>query len=186
MTIALFGTSADPPTAAHGDILQWLSDRYDRILVWAADNPFKGQQTPLPYRQAMLNLLVRSLNRPNVEHHPELSHPYTLYSVEQVKQQWPGELLTLVVGSDVLAKLPQWYQAEKLLGQVQLLVLQRPGVVIAPKDWQVVQRLCPHVELANYCGPAVSSTTYRQQGDTQQLLPAIAQYIQEQGLYSHP
>ncbi|MDR5638598.1 MULTISPECIES: nicotinate-nucleotide adenylyltransferase [unclassified Thermosynechococcus] len=186
MTIALFGTSADPPTAAHGDILQWLSDRYDRVLVWAADNPFKGQQTPLPYRQAMLNLLVRSLNRANVEHHPELSHPYTIHSVEQVKQQWPNEPLTLVVGSDVLAKLPQWYQAEKLLAQVQLLVLQRPGVVIDPKDWQAVQPLCPQVELADYRGPAVSSTTYRQQRDEQQLLPAIAQYIQQQGLYSQP
>lgn len=134
----------------------------------------------------MLNLLVRSLNRANVEHHPELSHPYTIHSVEQVKQQWPNEPLTLVVGSDVLPKLPQWYQAEKLLAQVQLLVLQRPGVVIDPKDWQAVQPLCPQVELADYRGPAVSSTTYRQQRDEQQLLPAIAQYIQQQGLYSQP
>ncbi|WP_298612927.1 nicotinate-nucleotide adenylyltransferase [uncultured Thermosynechococcus sp.] len=186
MTIALFGTSADPPTAAHGDILCWLSDRYDRVLVWAADNPFKGQQTPLPYRQAMLNLLVRSLNRPNIEHRPELSYPYTLHSVERAKQQWPGEPLTLVVGSDVLAKLPQWYQAEKLLAQVNLLVLQRPGVVIDPPDWQAVEQLCSHVELADYRGPAVSSTAYRQQRDEQQLLPAIAQYIQQQGLYSQP
>ncbi|MFN4279335.1 nicotinate-nucleotide adenylyltransferase [Thermosynechococcus sp.] len=184
MTIALFGTSADPPTAAHGDILQWLSDRYDRVLVWAADNPFKGKQTPLPYRQTMLGLLVRHLNRPNIEHRPDLSHPYTLHSVEQVKQQWPHETLTLVVGSDVLAKLPQWYQVDRLLAQVKLLVLPRCGVVIDPKDWQAVQHRCPQVELADYHGPAVSSTTYRQQRDEQQLLPAIAQYIQQQGLYT--
>jgi len=184
MTLALFGTSADPPTAAHGDILQWLSDRYDRVLVWAADNPFKAQQTPLPLRQAMLDLLVRDLNCPNVEHHPELSFPYTLHSVQAVRDRWPNEPLTLVVGSDVIAKLPHWYQAEQLLQQVTLLVLQRSGVVIDREDWQTLRRLCRRLELANYRGPQVSSSAYREQRDTQQLLPAIAQYIQQQGLYS--
>lgn len=184
MTIALFGTSADPPTTAHGDILQWLSHRYPRVLVWAADNPFKRHQTPLPLRQTMLSLLVQHLNCPNVEHRPELSHPYTLHTVEAVRAQWPDQPLTLVVGSDVVPKLPHWYRAAELLQQVALLVLQRPGVVINPEDWQNLRRLCHAVELANYCGPQVSSTAYREEHDTQQLPPAIAQYIQQQGLYS--
>ncbi|WP_448527464.1 nicotinate-nucleotide adenylyltransferase [Parathermosynechococcus lividus] len=184
MRIALFGTSADPPTTAHGDILQWLSDRYDRVLVWAADNPFKVQQTPLPLRQTMLGLLVRHLNCPNIEHRAELSHRYTLHSVEAARAQWPQDSFTLVVGSDVLPKLRHWYRVEDLLRQVSLLVLQRPGVVIDREDWQALQTLCHHLELANYRGPQVSSTTYRQEGDPQQLLPAIAQYIRQQGLYS--
>ena len=44
MRIALFGTSADPPTAGHQKILRWLSEGYDRVAVWAADNPFKCHQ----------------------------------------------------------------------------------------------------------------------------------------------
>lgn len=34
MDIALFGTSADPPTIGHQGILQWLSGRYDVVVVW--------------------------------------------------------------------------------------------------------------------------------------------------------
>lgn len=39
--VALFGTSADPPTVGHQAILRWLSEHYDQVAVWAADNPFK-------------------------------------------------------------------------------------------------------------------------------------------------
>jgi nicotinate-nucleotide adenylyltransferase len=39
--IALFGTSADPPTAGHKTILSWLSQNFDWVAVWASDNPFK-------------------------------------------------------------------------------------------------------------------------------------------------
>ena len=41
MKIALFGTSADPPTIAHQKIISWLGSQFDRVAVWAANNPFK-------------------------------------------------------------------------------------------------------------------------------------------------
>lgn len=47
MNIALFGTSADPPTRGHGKILTWLAQHYDQVAVWAADNPFKQHQASL-------------------------------------------------------------------------------------------------------------------------------------------
>ena len=46
MKIALFGTSADPPTAAHQTILQCLADHYDQVAVWASDNPLKKKTNP--------------------------------------------------------------------------------------------------------------------------------------------
>ena len=52
--IALFGTSADPPTSGHQAILLWLSQRFDKVVVWASDNPFKTHQTLLEHRMAML------------------------------------------------------------------------------------------------------------------------------------
>lgn len=35
MRVALFGTSADPPTAGHQVVLSWLSEGYDWVAVWA-------------------------------------------------------------------------------------------------------------------------------------------------------
>ena len=54
--------SADPPTAGHLVILKWLSEHYDWVAVWAADNPLKSQQTPLSHRAAMLELLIKDIN----------------------------------------------------------------------------------------------------------------------------
>ncbi|MCS6815631.1 MAG: adenylyltransferase/cytidyltransferase family protein, partial [Cyanobacteria bacterium] len=54
MDIALFGTSADPPTVGHQAILLWLLEHFDYVAVWAADNPFKSHQASLHHRLAML------------------------------------------------------------------------------------------------------------------------------------
>jgi cytidyltransferase-related domain len=62
--IALFGTSADPPTSGHQAILFWLSQRFDKVVVWASDNPFKNHQTLLEHRMAMLSLLIEEINAP--------------------------------------------------------------------------------------------------------------------------
>ncbi|MEQ8959290.1 MAG: adenylyltransferase/cytidyltransferase family protein, partial [Coleofasciculus sp. C2-GNP5-27] len=73
-TIALFGTSADPPTAAHQTILQWLSKHYDKVAVWASDNPFKSHQTSLEHRKRMLEVLISEIETPrnNIGVHEEL------------------------------------------------------------------------------------------------------------------
>lgn len=62
--IALFGTSADPPTAGHQEICHWLGQHYDWVAVWASDNPFKSHQTPLAHRSTMLKLLLEDLRSP--------------------------------------------------------------------------------------------------------------------------
>jgi nicotinate-nucleotide adenylyltransferase len=64
VNIALFGTSADPPTSAHQAILNWLSYHYDHVAVWASDNPFKTHQTPLEHRSTMLRLLIEDISPP--------------------------------------------------------------------------------------------------------------------------
>ena len=115
--IALFGTSADPPTLGHQAILEWLATQFDEVAVWAADNPFKVQQTPLGHRQAMLALLVEAINAKysNVKLYPQLAHLRTLYSVQQAQVDFPSACLTLVVGSDLVNTLPTWFHAGELL-----------------------------------------------------------------------
>ncbi|MEM8807615.1 MAG: adenylyltransferase/cytidyltransferase family protein, partial [Cyanobacteria bacterium P01_G01_bin.38] len=61
-TVALFGTSADPPHQGHHGVLTWLGQHFDQVAVWASDNPFKGNQSPLADRMAMLRLLVDDIH----------------------------------------------------------------------------------------------------------------------------
>lgn len=184
--IALFGTSADPPTSGHQAILRWLSERYDWVAVWAADNPFKLHQTLLEHRAAMLRLLIESIAPPpkNIGFHQELSSHRTLETVEKAKQRWGVDQdLTLVVGSDLVSQLPRWYRVEDLLQQVKLLVIPRPGYILGNADLQQLRQLGAEVAIADLTGPDVSSTAYRESGDTQALTPTIEAYIHREHLY---
>ncbi|MDZ8185964.1 MAG: nicotinate-nucleotide adenylyltransferase [Nostoc sp. ChiSLP02] len=186
MRIALFGTSADPPTAGHQEILRWLSQSYDRVAVWAADNPFKSHQTPLEHRAAMLQLLIADIDAPrqNIALEQELSSFRTLETVEKAKLRWGENVeLTLVIGSDLVTQLPRWYRIEDLLQQVQLLVVPRPGYAIDEASLEVVQKLGGKIAIASLTGLDISSTAYREYGDSQALTPPVVAYINREHLY---
>lgn len=186
MRIALFGTSADPPTAGHQEILKWLSERYDWVAVWAADNPFKSHQTALLHRAAMLQLLITDINAPqqNIALEQELSSLRTLETLEKAKLRWGDDAeYTLVIGSDLLTQLPRWYQVEDLLQQVQLLVVPRPGYAIDETVLEGVRKLGGKIAIASLTGLDVSSTAFREQGDTEALTPPVVAYINQEHLY---
>ncbi|HLP89215.1 MAG TPA: nicotinate-nucleotide adenylyltransferase [Nostocaceae cyanobacterium] len=184
--IALFGTSADPPTAGHLLILKWLSEHFDWVAVWAADNPFKSQQTPLPHRAAMLQLLISNIEvtKQNIALEQELSSFRTLETVKKAQAKWGNEVeYTLVIGSDLLTQLPRWYQIENLLQQVQLLVIRRPGYVIDQSSVERIRQLGGKIAIAPLTGLDVSSSNFRQQKDPQTLTPPVVAYIHQQHLY---
>jgi nicotinate-nucleotide adenylyltransferase len=186
MKIALFGTSADPPTAGHRTILNWLSQHFDWVAVWASDNPFKSHQTSLEHRSAMLLLMIQEINSPrqNLRLYPELSSPRTLETVEQAKLLWGNAELTLVIGSDLVEQLPRWHQVEHLLKQVQLLVVPRPNYPQEELNLWHLRRMGADVSIASLSAPDVSSTSYRETGDIQALTPTIEDYINREHLYA--
>jgi nicotinate-nucleotide adenylyltransferase len=183
--IALFGTSADPPTAGHQAIIAWLSDHYDAVAVWASDNPFKSHQTLLEHRSAMLQLLIHDIYPPrqNVHLYPELSHPRALITVERAQQHWPEAELTLVIGADLVGQLPRWYHIERLLQQVKVLVMPRPGYGLTEADLIPLRQMGADLAIAHLAIPAVSSTEYREEGDPNIITPPVEAYIHRQHLY---
>ncbi|PSO70300.1 MAG: nicotinate-nucleotide adenylyltransferase [Cyanobacteria bacterium SW_12_48_29] len=185
--IALFGTSADPPTAGHKAILQWLSYYYDWVAVWASDNPFKFHQTPLEHRTRMLRLLISNIETPenNIGLHQSLSSPRTLETVEKATEIWGTQVAyTLVIGSDLVSQIPRWYASQKLLQSVQLLVIPRPGYPIEKGELEELWRLGGQCAIAHIEPPAVSSTTYRKQGNSEAVTPPIEDYIHQEQLYA--
>ena len=184
--IALFGTSADPPTVAHRAILKWLSQNYNRVAVWASDNPFKDHQTSLQHREAMLRLVIEEINssKGNVSLHEELSDRRSLMSVNRAMKIWGRNQYSLVIGSDLTAQIRQWYHIQELLQKVQILIVPRPGYDIAQADLEALQNLGGTWAIADIQVPAISSTAYREAGDTSALTPPIKDYIHREQLYS--
>ncbi|NEQ99163.1 MAG: nicotinate-nucleotide adenylyltransferase [Cyanothece sp. SIO2G6] len=190
-TLALFGTSADPPTAGHQQILRWLSYRYDQVIAWASDNPLKLDQTPLIHRAAMLRLLINDIEPPRYNLHcrQDLSHSRTITTINLVRQEWPGVDLTFVIGSDLVRQLPRWYQSDQLIQQVKLLVVPRPGYHVQTADWANLQQMGAEVAIANLQGLPVSSTASREAvrhnlANTIGLTPPIRDYILREHLYN--
>lgn len=184
--IALFGTSADPPTLGHQTILRWLSEHYDRVLVWASDNPFKQHQTPLKHRMEMLRLVIGEIDSAldNISLDKELSDRRSLITVNKAKKIWGDKTeFTLVIGSDLVAQMPKWYRIKELLQQVRLLIVPRIGYAIEQRDLDILNQLGGKYAIANLTVGQASSTAYRLQGDKQILTPAVKNYIAQQDLY---
>ena len=185
--IALFGTSADPPTVGHQTILRWLSQHYDRVVVWASDNPFKKHQTSLEDRNTMLHLAITDI-KPScnkISLHPELSDRRTLVTVNKAREKWGKKSqFSLVIGSDILSQITSWYQIEKLLAQVKVLIVPRSGYGIEERDLTSLKKIGGEFAIATLNAPKVSSSTYRLQKHQDLVTPSVQDYIYQQNLYN--
>lgn len=196
MEIALFGTSADPPTYAHQQLIRWLGQRFAIGAVWAADNPDKTHGATLAQRTAMLERLVTELPPSGVGVYPELSDRYTINSVARARSIWPQANFSLVIGADLVEQIENWHRADELLAQVDLLVVPRPGWTLSPTTWQRLQRIDSaeptlgerqRTIITELATVDVSSSALRRslqaEGTEQGLTPAVREYIQAAGLY---
>ncbi|AFZ46020.1 nicotinate (nicotinamide) nucleotide adenylyltransferase [Cyanobacterium stanieri PCC 7202] len=189
MKIAIFGTSADPPTIAHKTILDYLSQKYDITAVYASDNPFKENQNSLYHRSKMLGLLIEEINVSSGNHNIQLATDIgdrrTLHTIEKAKKKWGEKAdLTFVIGSDLASQIFSWYQAEKLWQQVKLLILPREGYQVDGDTQQKLEQNTLGYTLADYQLPPVSSTQYRQNQNEEVLTPKVKSYIQCHNLYN--
>ncbi len=183
--IALFGTSADPPTAGHQRILLWLADHFDQVVVWASDNPFKSHQTDLKHRCVMLQMLINEIrpSKQNMGLYQQLSSRRTLETVVSAQKSWPQAEFTVVIGSDLVKQIQSWYQVKNLLKQVKLLVIPRPGYPVDDQDLAALSQLGGTVAIASILGLPVSSTDFRKAGDSNALTPPVQAYINQEHLY---
>jgi nicotinate-nucleotide adenylyltransferase len=189
--IALFGTSADPPNIAHRAILQWLSQHFDWVAVWASDNPFKSNQTSIEHRWKMLQLTIEDLqnsDRPtppchNIGLYPQLGSSKALHSVQKAKSKWSSANFTFVIGADLVTQLSRWYCFEELLHQVRILVIPRPGCLIDPQNLKPLQEI-GLIEIADLQMPDVSSTSYRSTKDASVIPKPVEAYIDREKLYA--
>jgi nicotinate-nucleotide adenylyltransferase len=166
VAIALFGTSADPPTEGHRVLLQGLLRLYPRVATWASDNPQKHHGAPLALRSRLLGTLVSEINDARLSLEPELSSPWAIETIERAKRRWPGEALVFVVGSDLVAQIPRWREAAGLLSCCQLAIAPRGGWPLRHEELEALGRLGARLEVLDLQVPATASSHVRQQAAT--------------------
>ena len=79
--IALFGTSADPPTIGHKKILEELSNIYSFVVTYASNNPKKKHKENIFFRNLLLKTLIKDINNPKIKFDQKISRPWAIESI---------------------------------------------------------------------------------------------------------
>jgi nicotinate-nucleotide adenylyltransferase len=181
MEIALFGGSFDPPHVGHllAAALVLATEPVDELwLLPVFEHPFRKRlRGSFEQRVALCQAAVDGLGltRARVSAlEAELGgEGRTVDLLEHLHRTRPGDRFALVIGSDLLAEMPQWKRFDRVRELCRLVVLQRGG----------------HVhDLAAPVIPEISSTLVRarlEQGlPCDGLLPrAVLERIGREGIY---
>tara|TARA_Y100001968_G_scaffold192308_1_gene176201 strand:+ start:84 stop:668 length:585 start_codon:yes stop_codon:yes gene_type:complete len=182
-SIALFGTSADPPTLGHEALLNELTKIFPKVITWASDNPDKKHQIPLLKRAQLLRILVKKISHPRLELVQELSSPRTINTLKKAFQLWPEASFSFVIGSDLVIQVPKWLNAKSVLKKATIAIAMRDGWPINANQLEEIKNLGGEIDLLPFKIPKSSSSKFRDRPQKvlvpQELLPLLL----EENLY---
>ena len=182
-SIALFGTSADPPTLGHQALLKELTKIFPKVITWASDNPDKKHQIPLLKRTELLKILVNKISHPKLELVQELSSPWTIYTLQKAAKLWPDASFTFVVGSDLAVQIPTWLNAKSVLSKAKIAITVRDGWPISTRQLKEIKKLGGEVELLPFKIPGSSSSSFRKSPQKGLLPSELIPALLEENLY---
>ena len=182
-SIALFGTSADPPTLGHEALLSELTQIFPKVITWASDNPEKTHQIPLLKRTQLLRILVKKISHPRLELVQELSSPRTIYTLKKAFQLWPEASFSFVIGSDLAVQVPKWLNAKSILKRASIAIAMRDGWPIDDQQLEEIKKLGGAIDLLPCHIPESSSSKFRERPQEILLPEELLPLLLEDNLY---
>lgn len=198
MNIGILGGTFDPVHLGHLSIANAAMEQaaLEQVLFIPAGQPRLKQAGPeasADHRIEMVRLATADNPRFQVCD-TEVRRPGPTYSVDTLvdlsAKLGPGTDLFFILGIDVLDQFDRWKDPGRVLSLCRLLVLDRPGE--REFDWPTFYSRFPKAEgrVQAVTAPLVdvSATELRRRAAAGERLDgqapdAVAQYIQEQGLY---
>ena len=182
-SIALFGTSADPPTLGHEALLSELTKIFPKVITWASDNPDKKHQIPLLKRTELLRILVKKISHPKLELVQELSSPRTIHTLKKAFQLWPEASFSFVIGSDLAMQVPKWLNAKSILSKVRIAIAVRDGWPISDVQLAKIEKLGGKIEILPFTIPESSSSKFRERPQKVLVPQELVPLLLEENLY---
>ena len=165
----------------------------DRVLLVPAQiPPHKAGPAAGPEdRLAMCRLAVRDVAGLDVSDiEIRRSGPsYTLDTLRELREVYPGADLHLILGWDAARLLPEWREPASVLSLARLVVFPRPGVAPpAPDDLRRAGLEPDRTTLCTEGTPAVAATEVRRRAAAGESLtglvaPEVEEYIRRHRLY---
>ncbi len=200
MRVGIFGGTFDPVHMGHLLLAEQSREQGRLDEVWfvpAAHPPHKDDPTLTRFEQRveMLALALAGHRAFRIDElEKERPGPsYTADTLVELRRRHPRHDFYLLIGSDTLNDLPNWYQPARVLELAGLLVMTRPGAAVSTVDALRARLRLPEeipVRLDRVETPQIdiSSSDLRRRAATgrslRYFLPrAVECYIQDKHLY---
>ena len=181
--IALFGTSADPPTTGHKKIIQELSKRYKLVICYASDNPSKNHTENLFFRSLLLEKLIYDFDHPHLIFDQYLSSPWAITSIKRCKAKYSSDQIDFIIGSDLISEMFTWKNIHQIINEVKLIIISREGYPIEKKYLLKIKEKNGNFEVSDLKIPNISSSMIRENSEHIGLPQSLISIVKNNNLY---
>ena len=182
--VALFGTSADPPSNGHKKIIEELSQIYNFVVSYASDNPSKNHSEDLYFRSLLLKTLINDFKNPNIYFDQDLSSPWAISSIRKCKEKYNIVDIDFVIGSDLLEEILVWKNINELFKEANLLIIPRIDYPINETSLNSIKELNGKFRISLFNIPKTSSSNIRRNLNYSGLPTCLIPIIKKNNLYS--
>ncbi len=160
--IGLFGGSFNPIHCGHISIARNILNKVKLDQIWfvvSPHNPLKSDSTLLPDHlriELVRTALQSEANMIACDYEFALPKPsYTWNTLQQLSQDYPDNIFTLLIGEDNWTCFPQWYCYEQILNNYDIIIYPRNNSLT------ISEKLPENVRLINTDLLDISSTKIR-------------------------
>lgn len=186
MHIGILGSYFNPPHLGHLLVAQQVLDFTQTEHVWLMPgfkSAFGKDLLPAKHRLNMINMLQltgTSVSTLEIDH--QLSGN-TIELIPLLKEQYPKDTFTFIIGSDQLTIFHKWGQWELLLQELPFLVVERAGYPLQPiyQNMKVLRH--PLFVKTNISSTLIRERIRRKLSISRLVLPDVEAYIRAHQLY---
>ena len=181
--IALFGTSADPPTIGHKKILEELSKIYGFTISYVSNNPNKKHKEDILIRSHLLKTLIDDLDNPKILFNQRISSQWAVESIKKCKEIYKFHNLDFVIGSDLIKDIFYWKNFDKIILEVSFFIILRDGYPIESNTIKMLETYRVKFKISNIKTPNISSSKFRLNFNCSNLPTSLIDIVKENNLY---
>ena len=181
--IALFGTSADPPTIGHKKILEELSKIYPFTISYVSDNPTKRHKEDISIRSHLLKTLIEDLENPKILFNQRVSSQWAVESIKNCKKIYEFKNLDFVIGSDLIKDIFCWKNFNKIVKEVSFFIIIREGYPVESSTLKMLETYKVKFEISTIKIPNTSSSKFRLNFNYSNLPSSLIDFVKKNTLY---
>ena len=182
-SIALFGTSADPPTIGHKKILEELSKIYAFTIGYVSNNPNKNHKEDISIRSHLLKTLIEDLDNPKILFNQSVSSQWAVESIKKCKEIYEFNNLDFVIGSDLIKDIFYWKDFDKIILEVSFFIILREGYPVESNTLKMLETRKVKFKISAIKIPDISSSDFRLNFNCSNLPTSLIDIVKKNNLY---